>query len=86
MRYFERSEFFSCQIAQGAFYCFPSYNFSKPSVELAKELLEEVHVATVPGIAFGACGENHLRLTYVASESELEEAFKRMDSYLINSI
>ena len=81
MRYLERSDYFNCRLAQGAFYCFPSYDFPKPSVELAKELLEEAHVATVPGIAFGSCGEDHLRLSYVASDSDLAEAFNRIEIY-----
>ena len=79
MRYLELSDFFTCHVAQGAFYCFPSYDFPKPSVELANDLLEEVHVASVPGIAFGDCGENHLRLSYVASDGDLAEAFERVE-------
>ncbi len=52
-----------------------------PSVELAKVLLEEVHVATVPGAAFGACGEGHLRLSYATSAELISEAFKRMGDF-----
>ena len=52
-----------------------------PSVELAKVLLEEVHVATVPGAAFGACGEGHLRLSYATSAELISEAFERMGDF-----
>ncbi|RKX41999.1 MAG: pyridoxal phosphate-dependent aminotransferase [Thermotogae bacterium] len=79
----QQSEFFDLSVEpQGAFYCFPSYRLKKPSVEFAKELLEEVHVATVPGAAFGECGEGHLRLSYATSVENIVEAFERIESYL----
>ena len=62
--------------------CFPSYRLDMPSVELAKVLLEEVYVATVPGAAFGACGEGHLRLSYATSTDRVAEAFERMETFL----
>ncbi|MEN6370270.1 MAG: pyridoxal phosphate-dependent aminotransferase [Thermotogota bacterium] len=65
----------------GAFYCFPSFQSNEPSVDLAKALLEETHVATVPGSAFGSCGEGHLRLSYAASEEDIREAFARMGRF-----
>jgi len=77
----ERSTFFDCVAPQGAFYTFPSYGLSMPSLELATKLLEEAHVATVPGAAFGACGEGFLRLCYSTSKEELVEAFDRMETF-----
>ncbi len=67
---------------EGAFYCFPSYDLEKPSIEFSKELLEEVHVATVPGRAFGETGEGHLRLSYSTSMENIEEAFRRIEDHL----
>jgi len=82
MRLIEESEFFELRSApQGAFYCFPSYRLDIPSVELAKALLEEVHLATVSGAAFGACGEGHLRLSYATSAELISEAFERMGDF-----
>lgn len=82
MRLIEESEFFQLRSTpQGAFYCFPSYRPDVPSVELAKELLDEVHVATVAGAAFGACGEGHLRLSYATSTDHIAEAFERMETF-----
>lgn len=79
----EKSEFFELHSSpQGAFYCFPSYNFDKPSVDFSKELLEETHVATIPGAAFGKCGEGHLRLSYSNSVRSIREAFDRINTYL----
>ena len=66
---------------EGAFYCFPSYHFDIGSVELSTRLLEEYHVATVPGLAFGDCGEGYLRLSYATSAKEIEDAMSRMETF-----
>ncbi len=69
---------------EGAFYCFPSYHFDIGSVELSTRLLEEYHVATVPGLAFGDCGEGYLRLSYATSAKEIEDAMSRMETFFQN--
>ncbi|MFW6176059.1 MAG: pyridoxal phosphate-dependent aminotransferase, partial [Thermoplasmatota archaeon] len=77
------SEFFDLHTEpKGAFYCFPSYNIDKSSIEFSKELLEETHVATVPGAAFGDTGEGHLRLSYSTSKENIREGFERIENYL----
>ncbi len=78
----ERSEFFDCAAPQGAFYTFPSYTLGMPSLEFATKLLEEAHVATVPGSAFGECGEGSLRLCYSTSKENIVEAFDRMEAFI----
>ena len=78
----DRSTFFDCVAPQGAFYTFPSYSLDMPSLELATKLLEEAHVATVPGAAFGTCGEGFLRLCYSTSKENLVEAFDRMETFM----
>jgi aspartate aminotransferase len=78
----ERSAFFDCATPQGAFYCFPSFTLDMPSLEFATELLEEAHVATVPGAAFGQCGEGFLRLCYSTSKENIVEAFDRMEDFI----
>ncbi len=80
MELLRRSGFFECVPPHGAFYAFPSYRLEMPSLEFATRLLEEAHVATVPGSAFGACGEGHLRLCYSTSKENLVEAFDRIES------
>jgi aspartate aminotransferase len=67
-------------IPQGAFYVFPDVsNFFdgsvKNSVDLARHLLEEAHVAVVPGAAFGA--DSHVRISYATSLEQLREGLKR---------
>ena len=74
----------------GAFYIFPdiSYFFGKEfagrTIENASDfamlLLEEANVATVTGEAFGA--PNCLRMSYAASEAQLNEAIDRIEKVL----
>jgi aspartate/methionine/tyrosine aminotransferase len=46
---------------------------------LAAEILEQVHVVTIPGATFGAAGEGFLRLSYGAATLEqLTEACARL--------
>lgn len=75
---------------EGAFYFFPdiSYYFGKTlrgkNINTASDfslyLLEEAKVATVTGEAFGA--PNCIRLSYAASEKEIEEAIRRIKEVL----
>jgi aspartate aminotransferase len=67
-------------VPQGAFFIFPDVSrfFNEKiqnSVELARYLLEEAHVAVVPGAAFGADG--HVRISYATSLEQLREGLKR---------
>ena len=77
-----------CPNCEGAFYAFPSFQGFLDSrddinddVELASWMLQEARVSTVPGSAFGAPG--HLRLSYAASMSHLEEAISRIRKAVI---
>lgn len=71
-----------CLKPQGAFYIFPdlsAYYGSKRvmgSISLSEYLLEEVEVAVVPGIAFGA--DAHIRISYATSMEEIEKGMDRI--------
>lgn len=66
---------------QGAFYLFANIAATgMDSVRFATALLEEAHVAVVPGAPFG--NDHHVRLSFAASEEVLEEAVDRMRSWL----
>ncbi len=84
MQLIQESEFLDCFYPQGAFYVFPSYKANIPSLKLANVLLSEAHVATVPGSAFGECGEGFLRLSYSTSKENIIEGFSRINSVLKN--
>lgn len=60
----------------GAFYLFVDVSAIGSGDEVAERLLEEAHVAVVPGSAFG-CPEC-IRLSYAISEEEIEEAMRRI--------
>ena len=79
-------EGFRLNVPQGAFYLFPevSHFFGKSyngqtincSSDLAMFLLQQAHVATVPGSAFGL--EGYLRLSYATSDDKLRQAVQRI--------
>lgn len=72
-----------CPMPEGAFYAFPSIaGTGLDSETFAERLLHEERVAVVPGTAFGACGEGHLRCSYAASVANLEEALRRIDRFV----
>lgn len=48
------------------------------SVEVADRLFEEAHVLTLPGPAFGDCGEGYLRLAMTVGRDRIDEAFDRI--------
>lgn len=76
----------SCITPTGAFYAFPNtkefYGKSvngrdiSSSSDLALYLLEDAHVALVPGDAFG--DDDHLRLSYATSMENIEKAVERI--------
>ena len=67
----------------GAFYIFPCIKeFGMTSEEFATRLLEEEHVAVVPGDAFGDCGEGYLRISYAYSLDSLKVALERLGRFV----
>jgi aspartate aminotransferase len=75
----------------GAFYLYPeiSYYYGKKykdheihsGTDLTMYLLDEAHLAMVPGAAFGE--DNYIRFSYATSEQNLREALKRMREALL---
>jgi len=73
----------SCFEPRGAFYCFPSIKITGlSSEEFCERLLKEEQVAAVPGNAFGASGEGHIRCCYAASVKNIEEALQRIARFI----
>ncbi len=72
-----------CQTPQGAFYVFPSIaSTGLDSEAFCERLLREQKVAAVPGTAFGACGEGHIRCTYATGMDQLREAVRRLAAFV----
>ena len=85
----------SCKKPEGAFYVFPSCKeilgmqtannkVINNDKEFASALLEFAGVAIVPGSAFGF--ENYFRISYAASDENLENACKRIKQFCKNLI
>ncbi|MGM0680731.1 MAG: pyridoxal phosphate-dependent aminotransferase [Thermodesulfobacteriota bacterium] len=80
----------SCVIPSGAFYVFPNFSayYSRGyngkviegSVAMSEYLLEESHLATVPGIAFGS--DDFIRFSFAASMEEIKESMRRLKKAL----
>ncbi|QNI32668.1 pyridoxal phosphate-dependent aminotransferase [Alloacidobacterium dinghuense] len=75
----------TCTKPEGAFYVYPNVSAylgkpgAKTAMELAGRLLNEAHVVSVPGEAFGT--NNHIRLSYAVSHDDVEEGVKRMKDF-----
>ena len=73
----------TCVPPKGAFYAFPSIRATGlSSEEFCEKLLIEQGVAVIPGGAFGAPGEGHVRCCYASSKEDLTEALRRMEVML----
>jgi aminotransferase len=67
----------------GAFYVFPSIQSTGLSSEVfCERLLKEKEVACVPGTAFGACGEGHIRCCYATALDKLDMALSRIADFV----
>jgi len=75
----------TCTRPEGAFYVYPNVKqyLGKAGVgtamELSKRLLNEAHVVTVPGEAFGT--DEHIRLAYAVSHADVDEGLDRMKGF-----
>jgi aminotransferase len=68
---------------RGAFYAFPNIKASGMDSEtFAAKLLQEEHVAVVPGDAFGAGGTGFVRCSYATAYEKIEEALRRMEKFM----
>lgn len=69
--------------AEGAFYFWVTYSESAPPAsELAMGVLEEQHVAVVPGTAFDETQEHGLRIAYSAPLEDVTEGIRRLVDYV----
>ena len=71
---------------KGAFYAYPNVSVAyqsgqiKNSLQFAAKLLEQAHVAVVPGEAFGT--DEHVRISYATSMGELERGLDRVHQFI----
>lgn len=76
----------TCVRPTGAFYCFPNVSRTyarlgvNDSVGFAARVLEEAHVALVPGIAFGS--DAHVRLSFATDRESIDKGLDRLEKLL----
>ena len=74
-----------CNTPQGAFYVYPNVGayLKKDGIadatKLAEKLLDEAHLALVPGPAFGT--EPHVRISYATSVEQINEGLRRLKEF-----
>lgn len=82
-----------CPKPTGAFYAFPDVScyFGKTSgggrpvnsaLELCEALLDEAHIAFVPGEDFGGCGERCVRISFACNEAQIHAGMDRFEDFL----
>ena len=71
-----------CFKPRGAFYVFPKIaSTGLTSREFSLQLLREKKVAVVPGSAFGASGEGHVRCSYATALDQIKIAIERIGEF-----
>ena len=79
-----------CVMPQGAFYAYPNVGRvlkqagMADATELVDRLLDEAHVALVPGPAFGT--REHVRISYATSQERIDEGLKRIKIFVSNLV
>ncbi len=74
-----------CMLPQGAFYAYPNvsaylnHDGLADATTLTDKLLEQAHVAVVPGPAFGT--HQHVRISYATSLMQIDEGLRRMAEF-----
>jgi aspartate aminotransferase len=75
-----------CARPEGAFYVYPNISeflgrsgVTAPA-DFSRKLLQEAHVATVPGEGFGT--REHIRISYATSEKELDRGLDRLRNFV----
>ncbi|MFC6175319.1 aminotransferase class I/II-fold pyridoxal phosphate-dependent enzyme [Companilactobacillus huachuanensis] len=76
---------FECPTPDGAFYLFAKIpeEYNQDDVKFANDLLEEEHLAILPGSFFGIGGEGHLRFSYAASMDSINKCITKLQSFLV---
>ncbi|HBO96765.1 MAG TPA: aspartate aminotransferase [Candidatus Omnitrophica bacterium] len=67
-------------LPQGAFYLFCDFSKLGPSEQIARQILDDVKVAVIPGDSFGAPG--FIRLSFATSQERIREGTKRIKDWI----
>ena len=72
-----------CNVPEATFYLM--LDISKTGMKsesFAIELLKAVHVAVVPGIAYGQSCDNYVRLAFTIDEEQIKEGVERIRKFI----
>lgn len=73
----------ACTEPHGAFYAFPCVEQTgMDDNEFAELLLQEEHVAVIPGRAFGPAGTGFVRMSYATAYDQIEAALEHITRFL----
>jgi len=83
----------TCPTPTGAFYVFPDVSslFGKTTPKgvkitdapsLSEAMLDEAHIAFVPGDDFGGCGGNHVRISFACSDEQINAGMDRFKNFV----
>ena len=67
---------------EGAFYVFCDFSKVGDATMIAKQMLDEVKVAAIPGDSFGA--PNYIRFSFATSEERIQEGVTRVGKWIVN--
>jgi aspartate aminotransferase len=67
---------------EGAFYVFCDFSKVGDATKIAKQILDEVKVAGIPGDGFGA--PNYIRFSFATSEARIHEGIARVAKWIAN--
>jgi len=65
---------------QGAFYVFCDFSKVGDATKIAKQILDEIKVAGIPGEGFGA--PNYIRFSFATSEARIQEGISRVAKWI----
>ena len=76
-------------VPKGAFYAYPDISCAlkkegmRTPMQFAEQILDEAHVAVVPGEAFGT--DKHVRISYAASMEDLKRGLDRLHKFIVEA-
>ncbi len=83
------SDILDYQVPNSSYFVFPRIKdplpLARDSKALAYDILNKVHLALVPGVAFGPSGEGHLRISFGRSLEDIQEGMTRFSEYVTES-
>lgn len=73
----------SCREPEATFYMMVDISSTgMGSVDFAMALLKAVHVAVVPGITYGKCCDNYIRIAFTREIDYIQEGIKRIGAFM----